>query len=382
MSNGSFTVPGGVTSVSVDVLGAKGGDNHSTILGLGGSGGEATGTVAVTPGGTLSVIVGGEGGDVFGPQGGSGGAGGGGDGGTVNNYGGAGGGGRSEVDRGSTQLLVAGGGGGSALASPSFFAEGWRGGGLFGLPQGGRGHTLTGGTQTQGGLGGPGASGERGANGTKNQGGNGAGTGEDAVGGGGGGGGFYGGGGGGSSDDGSANSYEGGGGGSGHLDPSVTGGMMATGGNDGAGKVTITYADSAPSTPTTSTGGSSGSSGGGASGSTSSAAPPVVPPPLIVALTEPSNAFSFARVRVGVHQLRLGFDYPGSGKLDVLVTTRRPRGASAASLRPGPHSLRIGRLRDSADGRETHTLRVPISHRGERLLARRGKLPVRISLVF
>jgi hypothetical protein len=54
MSNGSFTVPGGVTSVSVDVLGAKGGDNHSTILGLGGSGGEATGTVAVTPGGTLS----------------------------------------------------------------------------------------------------------------------------------------------------------------------------------------------------------------------------------------------------------------------------------------------------------------------------------------
>jgi hypothetical protein len=27
-------------------------------------------------------------------------------------------------------------------------------------------------------------------------------------------------------------------------------------------------------------------------------------------------------------------------------------------------------------------LRVPISHRGERLLARRGKLPVRISLVF
>jgi hypothetical protein len=208
MSSGTFTVPDEVTSVSVDALGAKGGDTHGTLLGVGGSGGEATGTVSVTPGQTLSVIVGGVGGDASGSQGGSGGSGGGGDGGSAPNDGGAGGGGRSEVDQGSTQLLVAGGGGGAALASPSFFAEGWAGGGAFGLPQGGRGHVLTGGTQTQGGLGGPGdlSAGSRGENGAKDQGGDGAGTDEGVVGGGGGGGGFFGGGGGGSSQDGSVNS--------------------------------------------------------------------------------------------------------------------------------------------------------------------------------
>jgi hypothetical protein len=383
MTNGTFTVPEGVTSVSVDALGAKGGDNTANTLGKGGSGGQATGTVSVTPGETLSVTVGGEGGDANGSQGGSGGSGGGGDGGTAFNQGGAGGGGRSEVDRGSTQLLVAGGGGGAAIGSSSFSADGWAGGGLFGLPQGGRGRVLTGGTQTQGGLGGPGdlSAGSRGENGDKDQGGDGAGTEEDTAGGGGGGGGFYGGGGGGSSQDFSANSYEGGGGGSGHLDPSVTAGTMGTRVNAGPGTVTITYPDTVgTSTAVAGSGGRASGSGGGASGS--GGAPPLSPPPLTVVPPEPSNAFSFARVRVGVHQLRLGFDYPGRGTLDVLVTTRRPGAASAAGLRPGPHRERVGRLHDSADGPETHTLRVPMTRRGQSILARRGKLPVRLSLVF
>jgi hypothetical protein len=56
--------------------------------------------------------------------------------------------------------------------------------------------------------------------------------------------------------------------------------------------------------------------------------------------------------------------------------------SGAAGLRPGPRRVRVGRLHDSADGPETHTLRVPITHRGQSILARRGKLPIRLSPVF
>ena len=83
------------------------------------------------------------------------------------------------------------------------------------------------------------------------------------------------------------------------------------------------------------------------------------------------------------HQLRnaavfgelAGANYPVRGKLDVLVTTRAP-GASAA------RQMRVGRLHDSAVGPETHTLRVPLTHRGQSMLGDRGKLPVRLTLVF
>jgi hypothetical protein len=94
-----------------------------------------------------------------------------------------------------------------------------------------------------------------------------------------------------------------------------------------------------------------------------------------------SNAFSFARVRVGARALRLSFDYPGSGTLDALVTTRRP-GAASARLRPGPHRLSVGKLHDRATGAQTKTLVVPLTRGARRLLARRGKLPIRLSLVF
>ena len=60
----SFVVPAGVCSVTVDAFGAEGGANPSTDT-LGGSipglGGEATATITVTPGETLTVVVGGEG---------------------------------------------------------------------------------------------------------------------------------------------------------------------------------------------------------------------------------------------------------------------------------------------------------------------------------
>ena len=371
-SDGTFTVPNGVTSVSIDVLGAKGGLNDDGPAdGAGGFGGEAGGTVAVTAGEALSVLVGGVGAPSDGSKGGSGGGGGGGGGGTVAGSSGGGGGGcRSEVDRGSTQLLVAGGGGGGSFGQGGGFEIGGAGGGLTGLP--GDPGQVSGGSQTQAGMGGQGDGGA-GAPGQKDQGGNGAGGDEAILGGGGGGGGFFGGGGGGSSMSGDPGSYCGGGGGSGHLDPSVTDGTMRTGVNGGAGRVTLTYTEPASSTSTaTAAPGASAASGG---------TPPAAAPPLITVPSEPANAFEFARVRVGVQQLRLGFDYPGRGTLDVLVTTRPP-GAASASLRPGGRRVTVGKLRDRAENPETHTLRVPLTHRGTSILGRRGKLPVRLSLVF
>jgi hypothetical protein len=79
--------------------------------------------------------------------------------------------------------------------------------------------------------------------------------------------------------------------------------------------------------------------------------------------------------------LRVSFDYPGKGTLDALVTTRRP-GAQTARLRPGPHRVTVGKLHDRADRAQTKTLVIPLTGRGRHILRRRGKLPIRLSLVF
>ena len=376
-SNGTFTVPAGVNAVSVDGQGAAGGDNgdaEDAPPGMGGAGGEAAGTIPVTPGETLSVLVGVKGADNTDPSGGAGGAGGGGNGGDAAGSAGAGGGGRSEVDRGSTQLVVAGGGGGGVFNELQF-ADGGDGGGLTGgsaFPFPGNSPAGGGGTQTAGGKGGdiPDMTSIAGQAGNKDQGGAGGGDISGAFfGGGGGGGGYFGGGGGPGAmpADTEVGLYDSGGGGSGHLDPSVSAAMLKTGVNRGAGIVTITYSEPATSTATVVGGTSSG-------GATSSTPATITPPPAALPLA-PSSTFAFARVRLGVHQLRLGFDYPVRGKLDVLVTTRTP-GASAA------RQMRVGRLHDSAVGPETHTLRVPLTHRGQSMLGDRGKLPIRLTLVF
>ena len=435
-----------MTSLTVVVKGAWGGAALASDT-PGGKGGEATGTVAVTPGEALSVIVGGQGASVgAGEPGGMGGANGGGNGGTA---GGAGGGGRSELDRGTTPLLVAGGGGGSATGGDLF---GGAGGGLTG-GSGGLGAGGGGGTQTQGGAGGgPGHA--QGAPGRRDQGGDGAPGSPGGDGGGGGGGGYFGGGGGGGSGE-----PGGGGGGSGHLDPSVSDGVLKGAVNTGNGVVTISYlaqtttsVSSRPNpstegnlvtitatiTGTTPTGTVAFTAGGttltdcgavplgptamaicqtsalpvgnnpitaaysgdsnnlpstGAvqqivntatsssmGGGSSVAAPPTLAPPLLA--ESPPNAFGFARVRARPKVLHLSFDYPGRGTLDVLVTTRRPGSAAAARLRPGPHRVTVGKLHDSADAPVTKTLRIPLTGRGRRILARRGKLPIRLSLVF
>src|SRR5690242_4225714 len=56
----TWVVPAGVTQAAFDVYGAQGGS--SDAAGAGGLGGEATATMAVTPGSTVTIYVGGAGG--------------------------------------------------------------------------------------------------------------------------------------------------------------------------------------------------------------------------------------------------------------------------------------------------------------------------------
>lgn len=118
----TFTVPAGLTNVSVAAYGAAGGGSITA----GGTGGLVTATIAVTPGEVLSIYVGGKGSDAlgYGIEPVSGGFnGGGGSAGC-----GAGGGGASDVRRGSTKLVIAGGGGGTATGGRPWRRGGWHNG--------------------------------------------------------------------------------------------------------------------------------------------------------------------------------------------------------------------------------------------------------------
>jgi len=203
-----FTVPAGVTSVTVNAIGASGG-NNPCALEQGGEGASITATLSVEPGEVLFVGVGGHGGDVpdisevcgGGGVGGVGGGGAGGSGGGAED--GGGGGGASLVGISSPSagfqglLLVAGGGGGATSGQPGGNA------GSDGLPSSGCGFPTEEGcggeSGTTGGQGGasdaePGnANGGQGLLGLGGEGGNSA----FEAGGGGGGAGYLGGGGGG-----------------------------------------------------------------------------------------------------------------------------------------------------------------------------------------
>ncbi|WP_281426196.1 choice-of-anchor D domain-containing protein [Miltoncostaea oceani] len=258
----TFVVPAHVTSVCIDVQGAPGGAGPAG--GSGGAGGFAQGTFGVTPGATLTAVVGG-------PGGSSGGANGGGGRGDANA---GGGGGASDVRTSSglaSRVIVAGGGGGAGQSAINGGAGGNQAGG------GGSG----GGTGTgQAGSAGGSAGGGRGGNGSLSVnfggGGGGGGTGGGGAGGGGangvggagggpgnpgsasgcGGGGTLGtggtstcprggGGGGGHHGGGAGGLRGGGGGGSSYVDPSATG--AATSG--GAGAAYVTFVHAAPPTP-------------------------------------------------------------------------------------------------------------------------------------
>ena len=265
----TYTVPAGVCSVTVDAFGAAGGPKLFTDFSSAGLGGEATATLAVIPGETLQVNVGGAGKSASGTAGGAGGFNGGADGGTiltgsVSTGGSAGGGGASDVRRTpftlADRLIVAGGGGGEANTG-----YGGAGGGLIG-GDGGVGVGLGtsggggggGGTQSAGGAGGTGGTqspyppGMPGAPGTSGSGGRGGDASSNAAPGAGGGGGYFGGGGGG----GGANQSfggaggGGGGGGSGFGPAGVT---FLNGVRPGDGLITITPGLACPKLATAAT---------------------------------------------------------------------------------------------------------------------------------
>lgn len=233
----TWTAPVGVTSAVFDVQGAQGGSDlqGDFINAPGGMGGEATATVTVTAGSTVTLVVGGQGhwtqqsghgasaGSV-GPN--AGGFNGGGT--AIADPGkflgaGAGGGGASDVRIGGTALsnrviVGGGGGGGGGCSSRAGGASGGGGGGLTGV----NGKTCLGVGGAGGNQDGSAGSGQLGVGGASD------------VSGGGGGGGFYGGGGG---------SFAGGGGGSGH---GPTGTTFVSGVRSGDGVITVSYSAPPP----------------------------------------------------------------------------------------------------------------------------------------
>ncbi|MFB7612213.1 Ig-like domain-containing protein [Streptomyces gardneri] len=265
----SFTVPAGVTAVTVDLYGAEGGSAAGYVTpnppqdgAPGGLGGHTRAGLAVTPGQVLQLTLGAAGvpgssrrGEYARPGGFGHGAGGGGA-----HGGGGSGGGASDLRVGSfgaaERMLVAGGGGGAGNGGP--YLHGGDGGGLAGDPGGqadgpeGSGIAGGGATQTAHGtgspnskLGGPGApGGETDPNtGLPNPGSGGAGGngGRGGNGGGGGGGGWFGGGGGSGGGNPDNLPGAGGGGGSSHADPATTEARLETGANRGNGRAVITW---------------------------------------------------------------------------------------------------------------------------------------------
>jgi hypothetical protein len=237
----TWTVPTGVTQATFDAYGAEGGGT-SPGFAQGGRGGHATADLTLSPGATVTIVVGGSGGAVpncgGGAQSGVGGFNGGATGGAPGsgNCPGAGGGGASDVRIGGSglaaRMLVAGGGGGAApVTGPFGFANGGGGGGLNG--QAGNAADVA----DDGGSGGD----QTGASGSGQLGDGSAGTdqGTEFTAGGGGGGGYYGGAGG--------PNLAGGGGGSGFGPAGVS---FETGVRLGNGVVTITYTEPPPCTPT------------------------------------------------------------------------------------------------------------------------------------
>lgn len=134
----SWVVPTGVTAITVDARGGQGGASSNDPLPIGGKGGRVQTTLTVTPRETLTIYVGGRGGNNILPNtGGPGGFNGGGAGGIDNvdgNGPAAGGGGASDIRQGGVDLVdrvvVAAGGGGAECCEDS---NGGAGGGLIGV---------------------------------------------------------------------------------------------------------------------------------------------------------------------------------------------------------------------------------------------------------
>ena len=245
----SWTVPAGVTTLTVDVRGARGGNgilptcSNASVGSYGGLGGKVTGVLSVTSGSSLFIYVGGKGEDGITSRNSGGFNGGGGAGYYGGNpvtgpcYPGTGGGAsdiRTTAGTLSSRLIVAGGGGGAGGFTPGS-------GGAGGVTTGGSGTCTNyptgnggGGTPTAGGTAGSVCAGA--SAGSLGVGGYGRGC---SHGGGGGGGGYYGGGGG---------LVEPGGGGSSFANASYATSIVHTqGAQNGDGQILVSYS-SAPDT--------------------------------------------------------------------------------------------------------------------------------------
>ena len=251
----SWTIPAGVSSITVDAYGAQGGKSTyvAGATSVPGSGGRVQATLTTTSGETLHIYVGGQGSPASvasnesSPGWNGGGKGGRGNG---SGYYGAGGGGASDIRTSvgnlSTRILVVGGGGGTSCAECNTNDNGGNGGGLIGAEGAvaANGSVRSGGgTQSAGGVGntysGWGAS----QAGSLGLGGNAQAYDGNLNGGGGGGGGYYGGGGG---------SWVGGGGGSSFTNAARASSVTHTqGARTGNGLITISYQDVKTATTTT-----------------------------------------------------------------------------------------------------------------------------------
>lgn len=155
-----MTVPAGVNTLSVVVKGGNGGKGFSStgVQPNAGQGAKLSGSIEVTPGATIYVVVGGNGSD-----GQSGSAGG-------------GGGGYSSVSAaiGASPLVIAGGGGGGSFSADGITSRPGGNGGVAGLSGGGEGGDQyapadSGGASWSGGLGGGNAGGRGGNSGSNGQ---------------------------------------------------------------------------------------------------------------------------------------------------------------------------------------------------------------------
>ena len=254
----TFVVPSCASSVTISAYGAKGAPGVGGNIGVGGNGGLAQGVLAVTPGQTYNIFVGGTNGYNGGANPGAGGP-----------FTSGTGGGASDVRFGGVALanrIITAGGGGGGGGGPQVSCNAGVGGngGVGGNLTGGNGTTGTagfcgnggsfgsGGTQAAGGAagtgnfncGGPAGNGFAGALGIGGNGGLGImGCGcYIGAGGAGGGGGYYGGGGGGGGNGGCGGAYSGGGGGGGSSNTgALASPVLNAGVQNGNGQVIIQY---------------------------------------------------------------------------------------------------------------------------------------------